>query len=444
MLIQDTPTGSVIDKIPAKYLTDKRLTMFAIASFVITHVGLLIYLQLSFISGNKIEHDVRLYHDWLQHGLTQNQWVGVQLPWVYPLGAWVPIGVAGLLKMPNYGFAFYIIITIANLLCTIHLFRYGRKGKITIVIWMVFNAILYYFLGTRLDSFTVPLVISGMLMFFSQSVFSGSALIALATWVKVWPAGFILPALAKNNPKRKIILISGIFVTALMALFAWTRGGFQNFLSFLTEQSSRGVQYEAPIALPYVILSDMHVPGFRQYFDDILQTQSVSGPFIGFFSILSNIAMAVLAIVITYLSYSFSKSKDSDEMLRVIVTTMIAGLILFNKVGSPQYIFWLLAPLLVGYLLAEERHQKFWNSIAQALFVIAVAICFQYATSWNLLALIFRHTALVVLFVLCLKQIHHLIIRRKDAAVIAAHEEAVRKGSIAEGEHALILGLKRL
>ena len=325
-----------------------------------------------------------IYEFWASQALNTGYVVGIDEAWVYPIVALVPLLFVGLLSPEQYAAGWIVLVTTLNAAVIAVLVSKkissrlgirGHRGLLGAWFYLIFLIALGPISVSRLESIASPLVVLGMLCALSFPVISG-ALLAIATWIKVWPAAVIMVALI--SIKQRVRIVVGAVVFSLIVIFAVVfSGGGVYLFSFLTEQTSRGIQIEAPIASPILWLAIGGVPGYEIYYDFDILTYQVKGESLGLLSQISNVLL-VLGVSSVLVWGLFLRRKVSAEIvfpsLALIITLC---LIVFNKVGSPQYALWLLAPVLAGLVFAGNRFRT------HAVFAIALAILTQIIYPYN-------------------------------------------------------------
>ena len=128
----------------------------------------------------------------------------------------------------------------------------------------------------RLDGITVPLTLAGSLWLVGRP-WIGSALLAAATWIKVWPAAILLAAVIAVR-RRLAVVASAALVSAAIILVVVAAGGGAHVFGFVLDQTGRGLQLEAPVSTFYLWRAVAHIPGSFIYYDDELLTFQVTGP----------------------------------------------------------------------------------------------------------------------------------------------------------------------
>jgi hypothetical protein len=286
--------------------------------------------------------------------------VGLDSAWVYPVVALVPILLPLIAGPGLYPIGWIILVTVLNAGAFAYLL-YSARGtqrntlqRIAALWWLVFLLLLGPISVARLDSIVTPLAIVGLLTAVQRPAVAG-ALLAIATWIKVWPAALIAAVLVAVN-KRKTILISVIITSAAIMLIAIILGGAGNLFSFLGEQTGRGLQIEAPLATPFLWLASFHEQGYAVYYDTVILTFQVMGDGTGFVADLSSLLLGLGFLgTLGWGMWLHRKGSSPSHVLPAVALTLTTVLIVFNKVGSPQYIGWLAAPIIAGLVLEQKR-----------------------------------------------------------------------------------------
>lgn len=286
--------------------------------------------------------------------------VGIDSQWVYPVVALVPILLPLLTGPGLYPVGWIILVTLLNAGAFAYLLysapkstRYKLQRKAAWW-WLVFLLLLGPIAVARLDSVVTPLAIVGLLAAVQRPALAG-ALLAIATWIKVWPAALIAAVLVAVN-KRKAILTSVLVTSAVVIAIAVIMGGAANIFSFLGQQTSRGLQIEAPLATPFLWLAAFHEQGYAVYYDTVILTFQVMGDGTATVADISSVFLGI-GFVGTLLWGLWLQRKGSSPalVLPAVALALTVVLIVFNKVGSPQYIGWLAAPVIAGLVLEQRR-----------------------------------------------------------------------------------------
>jgi hypothetical protein len=121
-------------------------------------------------------------------------------------------------------------------------------------------------------------------------------------------------------------------------------GGTKVF-SFIFQQQDRGIQIESVMATPWMWLAKFGSASI--FFDDVVLTNQVSGAFVEELASLSNLILfGALAITVLLAIRAVSSGADRNEVFALAALTGVLDLIVFNKVGSPQFMLWVAVPLV--------------------------------------------------------------------------------------------------
>jgi len=181
-------------------------------------------------------------------------------------------------------------------------------------------------------------------------------------------------------------------------------GGGPHLLGFVGDQTSRGLQIEAPVSSAYLLLALADVPGARIFYDPDLITFQITGPSVDTVIMLMTpvlmlgmLAIAVIGAVKAWRGASFV------ALFPPLALALVLGFIVLNKVGSPQYMTWLIAPVVVG--LAIDRHRWLRPAVLTVLILALTQWLFPFAYDWLLvlwpaavLLVVLRNVMLLALF----------------------------------------------
>ena len=286
--------------------------------------------------------------------------VGLDSQWVYPAVALIPILLPLLAGPGLYPIGWIILVTAMNAAALAYLLYSARGTKRNNLQrtaawwWLAFLILLGPISVSRLDSIVTPLAIVGLLSSVKRPALAG-ALLAIGTWIKVWPAALVAAVLVAVN-KRKTVLISGVITSGVIIAIVIILGGAVNIFSFLGEQTGRGLQIEAPLATPFLWLASFNEPGYAVYYDSVILTFQVLGDGTDTVAEISSGLLGVGFIgVILVGIFLHRKGSKISKLLPLLALTLTIELIVFNKVGSPQYIGWLAAPIISGLVLAPKK-----------------------------------------------------------------------------------------
>ncbi len=323
------------------HLADLMLTrQWLVRSFALLHGASLLAL-LPIIVGGEVLGDLPLYREWAIDAAAGEGVIGIHDDWVYPLLAWLPIGAANVLGPAAFQLVWLLMTTALNLWAVWVLSdgARSRPGMIGAYVWLLGFLLLSPVALLRLEGITGPLVIVALAWLARRPLIAG-ALLAVATWIKVWPAMVILVIVAVCRERWRVIA-AGAAVTAVTTGVSAASGGLAHLLSFLTTQTDRGLQLEAPIATPWVWLAAMEVPGARVFQNRSLATREVTGPLDELaIAVATPLLVLVVVALAALLAWAGRRGADQRQLLLTGALALVLAAIVCNKVGSPQYLLW--------------------------------------------------------------------------------------------------------
>ena len=367
--------------------------------------------------------DLELYRFWMEQGFQLGVWQGIDVPWVYPPGALLPMLVAAAGgSTDGSGFAVawsvgVIVLDAIALFALLHTSAWaGRRTSRHSTTdgawwWVGFLALLGPVGMGRLDAVVAPVVVVALVLGLRHPWLS-SALLTVAAWTKVAPGALLAPLfLAARRPWRDVVAPAVAVSLAVMALVT-ALGGLPHIASFLTEQDRRGLQVEAVGATPWLVASQWS-GAVAITFNDTLVTYELVGPGTqAAADAIGGLFFFALAAAVGFLWWRrhrlgarlWRRPRVGAELLVRGALLVTVVLIVFNKVGSPQYIGWLAPPVAVALALRLPR----WRT--PAVLVAVIAGLTQVLFPWgydgmllghplNTLVLVARNVLLVVLLV---------------------------------------------
>lgn len=318
--------------------------------FAVVH--LVLVLLCLFAPGLPIGDVSIVYKEWMRQAVAGEGIVGIDSVWVYPILAWVPIAAAWMFGSGLYDITWLALTVLANGLAFGLLIGWRRGLRARAAWWwLAFLLLLGPIALGRIDAFTVPLVIVA-LVWVAQRPIAAAVLLTIATWIKVWPAAVLAAALILLTSRRRMLQVA-VVGSVTIVLIALTLGSGDRIFSFFSDQTSRGLQVEAPVSTIWVWLAMLGVPGATVYYDRPLNTFEVTGAWTEAVASAMNplLAVAVLAIVLLGIR-ALRSGADAGRLLPLLSLAFALALIGFNKVGSPQYVVWLAAPVVAGLVVS--------------------------------------------------------------------------------------------
>ncbi|RKR72954.1 uncharacterized protein DUF2029 [Frondihabitans australicus] len=335
-----------------------RTTVALWGIMILTHVVIFVAVLPAMLAGQYVG-DINVYSNWATDALSGHGWPVFAHDWVYPAGALLPVMLPKVFGAWAYEIVWFVMILAANSFALWGLIRWGRKlrDQTAAIFWVATVAILSPVALLRLEGFTAPAVIFGLLFLATRPKLAG-ALLAAATWIKVWPAA-VLVSVVVVSTKRWVVVVMGFAVTAVVTLVVWLGGGIHHLTSFVNAQNGRALQIEATLSTPWLWMAVFHVPGAHHIHDTALVTEEITGPgdqwMIQNATWLLLVVMAAIIVLLVTATLRLSRlthpmGKEVDLVL-VGALSLASAFIVFNKVGSPQYMLWLTPIVAVGLVV---------------------------------------------------------------------------------------------
>ena len=413
--------------IPARLAARMNSPRGLLWGFVVIHLVFLVFGAVLSLRGEAFS-DTFIYREWALAGFDEANLTGGPSPWVYPILALIPMGLAAVAGPGPFFFLWVLLTTLLNGWAVLKLTDRGRRQEAIPAAWwwLVFVFLMGWLGFARVDGLTAPIVLVALVYGVTRP-FIASVLLSIATWVKVWPAAVMLALFAVVR-KGLHLVAAGIATTAVVVGLAAAVGAVPKLLNFLTQQGDRGMQLEATFTTPWLWLSVLGVGDSRMYMNTDINSMQVDGPGTAFMSVLMQPLLLLAAAAVAGLTFwalhqgKLNGGVDRTELLLSGALTLVTAFIVFNKVGSPQFMVWLAPAVAVGL----AHNWKEWRVPATMLIVIAVATYFIYPlfydalshnNPWMALVLSIRNVLLVVLFFWSARRLYSL--GRKPSVVSA-------------------------
>lgn len=302
-------------------------------------------------------NDVNLYSDWAARGLATNVWPGVSEPGVYPMLSLVPMAIVEIFSSADPILGWLILVTIFNT-AVIWWLSESKSGRHAGAYWLVFIALLGPIAIGRIDSIAVVVDLIAVGLVAMSKYRAAAGLAVAAAWVKVWPAAQYLALLIAQKTvdlRIKMLGVAAAVSLGVVGLSVFANGN-ENIFSFLWINSNRGLQIESPIANIWMWGAKLGWGDSSVYFDSNIITFQVTGPFANTVASLMTLTLIVALAITAFLGWRATKAGAAPhEVFALVGMTAVLDLIVFNKVGSPQFHTWLAAPLIAGILLGVQR-----------------------------------------------------------------------------------------
>ena len=292
--------------------------------------------------------DLSLYDYWAYQVENGAGVYGLATEWVYPALAFVPIWIAGAVNIVSYDISWLVVIFTLNTAASLLMVRPATNARLfsgTYASWAFIVAI--FLLGpvavSRIDSVSAALAIFGLVAIQRNFTGMAAALFTIAGWIKIWPIALFAALIAAFKRKMEGVVVATLISASIISV-GLVAGGTTVF-SFIIQQQERGIQIESVMATPWMWLAKFGSANL--FFDDVVLTNQVSGDYVQELASISNyILFGALAITAFLAIRAVRAGRDRTEVFVLAALTGVLDLIVFNKVGSPQFMIWLAVVLV--------------------------------------------------------------------------------------------------
>lgn len=320
-----------------------------------------------FVHGDTFS-DTEQYRQWALQGYNPGHLDGMISPWVYPVLAQIPIFAANVFGPSLYLLGWTLIITALDAVALFYLTRgkRARRGIAPAWFWLFFTVFMGYLSFARVEGITAPLVLIALLYAADRPVVA-AVLLSVATWIKVWPAAVVAPLLIAGAGRLRILL-AGVAVSAVVAGATILTGAGAHLFDFAVNQGERGMQLEATFSTPWVWLSVIGAGDSRIADNLAINSTEVYGPGAALAAMLMQPLLILAALSGTAIMlWALHRGAEREELILEGSLLMVSAFIVFNKVGSPQFIIWLVPVVVAGL----THHWDRWKIPATLLMGIA-------------------------------------------------------------------------
>ncbi|WEK62769.1 MAG: hypothetical protein P0Y60_08605 [Candidatus Microbacterium colombiense] len=355
---------------------------------------------------------VLVYEPWASSAVNGGAIVGVTQTWVYPQLALVPMLLAKGLSMPlvpllgassAYLIAWAVMVTVLDVLAfAVLLGRSPSRPRITAAwFWSVALLLLGPIALYRIDAVTVPIAVVGGLWLATRPALA-AALLTIGAWIKIWPGALVIAAVVAARARLRILLAAAA-VTAGVVVGLVLLGADDEILGFLTQQTGRGLQIEAVAATPFLWLAVAGAARIEYSYEILTFQISADGVDI-VQSLLTPLMVVVVAAVTAIGAAKTVRGASFSRLFPPLALSLVVALIVTNKVGSPQFQTWLIAPVAIWLVLDVTRARV----PALLVAVLCALTCLVYPLSYDallsaqllpVLVLSLRNLLLIVLLI---------------------------------------------
>jgi Glycosyltransferase family 87 len=327
------------------------------SAFILAHLWLG-FLNLT-APGQPLGDVVNQYKYWTEQADLATFYVGIDQGWVYPIVALVPMIVAGAFGFASYAGTWLSLVLVLDMVAFAALVGWRRPGRPVAIgwWWIAFLLLLGPIALGRIDSISVPIAVVAVLLLAARPRIA-AFLLTIATWIKVWPAAIILSVLIASR-RRLGILVTAAVTSAVIVGIALVLGSRGNVFSFITQQTSRSLQIESPVSTIWMWLSYLGIGGSFPYYNQGINTFEVTGPSAPAVAALLNPLLGLVVLLIAVLGLvAVQRGATVSELLAPLALALVTAFIAFNKVGSPQYMTWLVVPIILGLATNTMGHGR--------------------------------------------------------------------------------------
>ena len=355
---------------------------------------------------------VLVYEPWATQALSGGPIVGVTETWVYPQLALVPMLLTTMLSMPlipllgasgAFLIAWAVLVTALDALAFRVLVGRAPARSRTTAAWFWSAALLL--LGPiaiyRIDAITVPIAVVGGLWLMTRPALA-AALLTIGAWIKIWPGVLVVAAIVALRSRLRMLLAAAA-VTAGIVVVLVVLGADHELFGFLTEQTGRGLQIEAVAATPFLWLAVVGSARIEYSFD-ILTFQITAAGVDAVAALLTPLMLVIVAVIAVIGLVKTVRGASFHRLFPPLALALVVALIVSNKVGSPQFQTWLIAPVILWLVLDAARAKV----PAMLVLVLCALTCLVYPLSYDallraellpVLVLTLRNVLLVVLLI---------------------------------------------
>lgn len=318
---------------------------------------------------------VLVYEPWASAALGGGPIVGITETWVYPQVALVPMIIAAALAaplVPLLGVSSAYLVGWAALVVVLDAVAFGvlvgrspsHARRLAAWFWCAALLLLGPIALYRIDAVTVPLAVIGGLWLVSRPAV-GAALLTIGAWIKIWPGALVLAAVLALRVRLRVLAAAAV-VTAVVVATLLVLGADTELLGFLTEQTGRGLQIEAVAATPFLWLAVAGAARIEYSFE--ILTFQITAPGVDAVAAALTPLMAVSVVAVTAVgAVKAMRGASFPRLFPPLALTLVTLLIVTNKVGSPQFQTWLIAPVILWIVLDRVR--------ARTPAVVVLALC---------------------------------------------------------------------
>jgi len=340
-------------------------------AFALVHAWL-VWLNLA-APGQPLGDVTGVYRVWAENAA--NGWVrmGIDASWVYPILAFVPMAASLAFGSAWYAQTWLVLVTLLNAVAFAVLLGSARRSRTRRTAawwWLGFLVLLGPIALGRIDAITVPIAIVGLLMAAGRPRVA-AVLLTVGAWVKVWPAALVAALVIASRRRAEVVGIAVALSVGILGVSLLAGSGLNAF-GFVEEQAGRGLQVEAPLAVAWLWQIVAGSQAVHVVYSKEILTFQIDGPGADAAAALTTPAMAVGVLAVVLLGVrAVRRGGAFARVMPPLAMSFVVVLMLANKVGSPQFVAWLAAPVVLGLVYRPSRFA------VPAVLAISIALCTQ-------------------------------------------------------------------
>ena len=308
-------------------------------------------------------NDVLLYGYWLQQMQLGEPLFGISQDFVYPYPSLLPMWLAQLIGgKAGILVGWTSLIALLNSLALGVFTSWGNGGRKVMVagtFWVAYLLLLGPAGIGRIDAIAAAVSVFGLAALAKDRLWLAVSLFTFGAWTKIWPFALAISAFVTEK-RKQVVTTAALLVVVAVTIFAVAAGANTSLFSFVLKQGSRGIQIESPIAMIWIWAAKLGLPQTGIYYDKEIITNQVYGPLVDLFStMMTSIMFAALAITVWLGVRAVRAGIDRKQVFAIMSLTAVLDLIVFNKVGSPQFMAWLAVPMLALIIFGVPKLKLF-------------------------------------------------------------------------------------
>ena len=291
--------------------------------------------------------DVQLYDSWAAN-LTYSYFVLLEQDprWQYPPLAALVFLLGYLIAEKTVGFV--LLAFVADLLIFTMLAKRSKQESnfLPALIWVVAPLVMGPIILGRFDVFPTLAAVFALLNVSSTKKFG--AAVAIGAHLKVWPI-LLLLATPSGKFARVATWFAATFGMGSLLLNLWWNG---NLFSFLSNQSSRGLQIESVGALPFQIWNAG--PGSVASAVQFGTIEVVAARTGTASLVVTLVGLALIGVLVFWrVTGRLANAEPADIALTAVLIS-----ILTSRVLSPQYMVWVFGLIAVAAFRPQQNFRK--------------------------------------------------------------------------------------